>query len=112
MPEEEIHRHDVDERVLKLAGDASSLLLTGARRYFDSFEMTAIEEGLSGGSVCLVKLSGMRLYIYQDANQVAVIVMELGYRRKFKKVAGSSLEEVVQKLPKAVASQIKDLPSR
>lgn len=93
---------DVDERVLKLAGEASSLLRTAPRSTVD-LDPSEIEAALSRGMTCVARTLGKRILIYKWEDRVDAVITILahaGYRRKFKRVSGANPSEVVALIEK------------
>jgi len=95
-------RYDVDERVLKLAGDAAPLLTSGERTYLDGLDEVQIQGAVESGTLCVIRLRGMRVFAYECGDEVCAIVMQLahgGYRRRFKKLTAETVSEVIRQLP-------------
>lgn len=86
-----------EQKLRELAGPEAEWVFLAPKKY-PPLDAEAIGRHLQGGNVCLVNEGPLRVLFYQQGDEVHGLVTELahsGYRRRYRKVSGASIQEVV-----------------
>jgi hypothetical protein len=86
-----------EEKLRELAGPEAEWVFSAPKKY-PPLDAEVIERHLQAGSVCLVNEGPLRVLFYKQKDQIHGLVTELahsGYRRRYHKVSGASVQEIV-----------------